>query len=172
MGLNLDTKTAARESFEAVALSEIGLLYRVARRLALNSSDAEDLVGQTLCAAAKAWGTFDGRYARSWLLTILKNEHLKGIRRSGSRPRTVALSEGFEYGDDGFEKESDDRTLADQILAELDELPEEFRIAVALCDVEQMSYAEAADSLGIPVGTVRSRLFRGRRALRERLKNR
>jgi RNA polymerase sigma-70 factor, ECF subfamily len=166
----LEARTLALDSFERTALAELGLLYRVARRLVLDSVDAEDLVGQTLCAAARAWSSFDGRHPRSWLLTILKNEHLKGIRRAGSRPRTVPMEDNFEHGDLGFGDEVENRALADRILTELDALPEEFRMAVALCDVEQMSYEEAAKVMRVPVGTVRSRLFRGRRALRERLK--
>ncbi|MEA2554051.1 MAG: hypothetical protein QOJ65_2227 [Fimbriimonadaceae bacterium] len=136
----------------------------------MNSTDAEDLVGQTLLAAARAWGNFDGRYIRSWLVTILKNEHLKGIRSKASRPKTVGLEDGKELTEGSPEHEIDTRAFADEILKELDSLPEDFRMAVALCDVEQMSYEDAAQALGVPIGTVRSRLFRGRRLLRDKLK--
>jgi RNA polymerase sigma-70 factor (ECF subfamily) len=163
--------TSGKADFEKAALTELPLLYRVARRYAMNAAEAEDLVGQTLLAAAKAWANFDGRHVRSWLITILKNEHLKAIRTRSSRPRTIALEDHSSDAADGdIGEEINQRAFVDDILRELDNLPEDFRMAVALCDVEQMSYEDAAASLGIPIGTVRSRLFRGRRALREKLK--
>ena len=159
-----------KPDFEKAALSELGLLYRVARRLAMNATEAEDLVSQTLLSAAKAWENFDGRHPRSWLVTILKNEHLKTIRSRASRPKTVAIDDGGELSEPSPADHIDQRAFVDDILRELDTLPEDFRMAVALCDVEQMSYEDAAQALGVPIGTVRSRLFRGRRALREKLK--
>ena len=164
------TANSAKPDFEKAALGELGLLYRVARRYAMNATDAEDLVSQTLLAAAKAWDGFDGKHLRSWLITILKNEHLKAIRHRASRPKTVGLDDSFELPQESPANEIDQRAFVEDILRELDGLPEDFRMAVALCDVEQMSYEDAAAALGIPIGTVRSRLFRGRRALREKLK--
>lgn len=163
-------RAASKPDFETAALGELGLLYRVARRLAMNATDAEDLVSQTLLSAARSWDGFDGRHTRSWLVTILKNEHLKSIRRKASRPKTVSIDDGGELTHGSLGEEIDQRAFVDDILRELDGLPEDFRMAVALCDVEQMSYEDAAAALGVPIGTVRSRLFRGRRLLRERLK--
>ena len=159
-----------KPDFEKAALSELPLLYRVARRYAMNAAEAEDLVGQTLLSAARAWDNFDGRHTRSWLITILKNEHLKTIRQKSSRPKTIGFEESGEVSEGDLGSEIDQRAFVEDILRELDSLPEDFRMAVALCDVEQMSYEDAAEALGIPIGTVRSRLFRGRRALREKLK--
>lgn len=168
----LDTPSAPnKRRFEDAALPELGLLYRVAKRLATNASDAEDLVGQTLLSAAKGWSTFDGRYIRGWLVAILKNEHLKMLRTRASRPQTVGLEDGAAISKGSLADEIDQVAFVDEILRELDNLPEEFRMAVALCDIEQFSYEEAAKTLSIPVGTVRSRLFRGRRLLREKLKH-
>lgn len=160
----------AKPDFETAALGELGLLYRVARRYAMHATDAEDLVSQTLLAAAKAWAAFDGKHTRSWLITILKNEYLKTLRHRSSRPKTVAIEDSFEVPQDSPADEIDQRAFVEDILRELDSLPEDFRMAVALCDVEQMSYEDAAAAIGVPIGTVRSRLFRGRRALREKLK--
>lgn len=160
----------SKPDFEKAALDELGLLYRVARRLAMNTTDAEDLVSQTLLSAARSWEGFDGRHIRSWLVTILKNEHLKSIRRRSSRPKTVSIDDGGEVTKGSLSDEIDQRAFVDDILRELDGLPEDFRMAVTLCDVEQMSYEDAAAALEIPIGTVRSRLFRGRRLIRERLK--
>lgn len=163
-------RKASREkpSFESVALAEIPVLYRVAKRMALNDADAEDLVGQALLAGAKAWAAFDGQYPRSWLIRILKNEHLMRVRYRGIRPE-VAIDVVEEPSDDGFWQEIAWKSVGEDILRELDRLPEDYRLAVALCDVEEMTYDEAAAAIGVPVGTVRSRVFRGRRLLRARL---
>jgi len=159
-----------KPEFEAAVLGELGLLYRVARRYAMNATDAEDLVSQTLLSAAKAWEAFDGKHTRSWLITILKNEHLKTLRYRSSRPRTVDIEQSFDIAGENAAEQIDQRAFVDDILRELDGLPEDFRMAVALCDIEQMSYEDAASALNVPIGTVRSRLFRGRRMLREKLK--
>lgn len=144
------------------------MLYRVARRMALNDADAEDLVGQSLLLAAKAWGKFDGRHPRSWLIRIMRNEHTGRIRQRASHPET-GLEEVAELSEDGFWEEVSWRAVGTDILRELDRLPEEYRLAVSLCDVEEMSYEQAAEAMEVAVGTVRSRLFRGRRMLRSRL---
>ena len=159
----------AKQAYEKVAMAEMAVLYRVAKRLSRDASDAEDLVGQALLAGAKAWENFDGRYARSWLIKILTNEYLAMKRKRSVRPETVTLADTFDPPTDGLAQEVENRALTGELLKELDALPEEYRLAVALCDVEEMAYQEAADALGVPVGTVRSRLFRGRRILRDRL---
>lgn len=157
-----------KPTFESIALEEIPVLYRVARRMTLNDSDAEDLVGQALLRAVKAWNTFDGRHPRSWLIRIVKNEHLMRIRHRATRPE-IAIDEVAEPTEEGFWEEISWRAVGTDILRELDKLPEEYRLAVALCDVEEMSYEDAAEAMEVPVGTVRSRLFRGRRMLRAAL---
>lgn len=162
------TTERTRKSFESVALEEIPILHRVARRMTLNDADAEDLVGQALLRAVKAWNTFDGRHPRSWLIRIVKNEHLMKVRHRASRPE-IPLEEAVEPTEDGFWEEVSWRAVGDDLLRELDKLPEEYRLAVALCDVEEMSYDDAAEAMDVPVGTVRSRLFRGRRMLRAKL---
>ncbi len=154
--------------FEDVARQELAVLYRVALRLTHSAEDAEDLVSQTLLNAHRAWGSFDGSYPRSWLIKILKNEFLTQRRKRGSAGN-VSIDSIEEPSDEGFWEEVSWSAVGENILRELDRLPEEYRLAVALCDVEEMSYEEAALSLDIPVGTVRSRLFRGRRLLRARL---
>jgi RNA polymerase sigma-70 factor (ECF subfamily) len=153
--------------FEDVARAELPVLYRVAARLTRQSEDAEDLVSRCLLSAARGWESFDGRHARSWLIRILKNEFFNS-RRSG-RVAPVGLDEITEPADEGFWENVSDRALSEALMSELENLPEEYRLAVVLCDVEQMSYEEAASALEVPIGTVRSRLFRGRRILRARL---
>ncbi len=159
-----------KEAFEELAIGEIPVLYRVARRLVRNPDDAEDLVSQTLFLAARAWASFDGRFPRSWLIKIMKNEHLKMVRSAAIRPETVRLDDAPEPDDaEAGWRDLEARMIGENIVAELDSIPEEFRMAVALCDVEGMSYQEAASALEVPLGTIRSRLFRGRRLLRDRL---
>lgn len=158
----------AKEPFDRVARREIPVLYRVAARLTRNPDDAEDLVSQSLLSAHRAWKEFDGTYPRSWLIRILKNEFFN-LRRKIGGSTNVSLESIDEPSDDGFWKEVSWRAVGEDILRELDALPEEYRLAVALCDIEEMSYADAAIALETPIGTVRSRLFRGRRLLRSRL---
>lgn len=155
--------------FETTVRRELNTLYRVAQRLTGKAADAEDLVGQTLLAAAKAWNNFDGRHPKAWLIAILRNERNRSIRTASSRPQTADI-EAAELADgDGGWKDVDLKIIGDHILATLDKIPEEYRLAVALCDVEQLTYEEAAEVLGVPAGTIRSRLHRGRHALRNRL---
>lgn len=155
-----------RPTFEAVALAELPVLYRVARRLTLNAEEAEDLVGQALLNATKSWSSFDGAHPRSWLIKIMRNVFLES-----KRSYAPVAQELDEQTSDGTDVVSciNAKTIAENIYQELDRMPEEYRLAVALCDVEEMTYEEAADALGVPVGTVRSRLFRGRRILRDKV---
>jgi len=163
------TRSNARKpSFERLVQAELPVLYRVARRLTRSDEDAEDLVGQALLLAARAWDQFDGRHARSWLITILKNEHLGRVRKKSSRPE-ANIDDVAEPSDEGFWEEISWRAVGEDLLRELDKLPEEYRLAVALCDIEEMSYEEAGMAMEVGIGTVRSRLFRGRRMLRSRL---
>lgn len=158
----------ARQTFEDVALRELPVLYRMAQRFLGSGPDAEDLVSQTLLLAAKGWASFDGRFPRSWLIKIMKNEFLRLRRSSHSAP--VGFGDAPEPCDEGREwRDLDTQLLSETIISELDGLPEEYRLAVSLCDVEEMSYDEAARALEVPIGTIRSRLFRGRRLLRDKL---
>jgi RNA polymerase sigma-70 factor (ECF subfamily) len=170
-GMRVNTREAPRAgagSFEKVALVEMPVLYRVAKRLTLDLNEAEDLVGQTLVKAVGAWSSFDGRFARSWLIRILKNEHLGNLRKSASRPTTVPLDDTQLSEEDCWEEVSW-KAVGEEIWKELDALPEAFRLTIALCDVEELTYEEAAEAMDVPVGTVRSRLFRARRMLRSKL---
>lgn len=166
----IDTDLSKEAAFERLALEELPVLYRVARRVVRDAAEAEDLVSQTLLAAAKGWTSFDGRFGRSWLIKIMKNEHLRNIRTRNSRAQTVSFEEVPEPHDQADTwRDLDAKLITDQVVCQLDAVPEEYRLAVVLCDIEQMSYEEAANALEVPVGTIRSRLFRGRRILREKL---
>jgi RNA polymerase sigma-70 factor (ECF subfamily) len=156
-----------KPDFETAVRRELPVLYRVARRMVRNEDEAADLVQQALVKAFGAWRKFDGKHVRSWLIKILRNENLMRIR-SDARAELVELEEGSAV-DSGFWDEVFWRNQVGRLLDELDGLPEEFKMAVVLCDVEQLSYEEAALSMDVPIGTVRSRLSRGRAMLRIRL---
>jgi RNA polymerase sigma-70 factor, ECF subfamily len=155
-------------SFESKVRSELPVLYRVARRLCGCPTEAEDLVGQTLMKACRGWDGFDGRFLRSWLIQILRREFYDRRRQANAAPLVLDLEE-IDLVDDGDWSAVDWKLAAERILDELDRLPEEYRLAVQLCDVEEMSYEEAAEAMEVPIGTVRSRLYRGRAQLRQRL---
>lgn len=157
-----------RRDFESSVKGELALLFRCAKRLAGSSDEAEDLVQATLIKGFQAWDSFDGRYLRSWLLSILRNEHLARVRQR--RPTTSLYElECDEPADEDIWNSLVTRDQAARIREELDKLPLEYRMAVHLCDVEELSYEEAAHAMDVPIGTVRSRLFRGRTMLRMRL---
>ena len=158
----------ARRDFESEIRPELPVLYRVARRMVRCEDEAEDLVGQTVAKAYAAWSRFDGQYLRSWLIKILRNEVYNVRRMQESRPEESELRDDLA-GDGPFWDDVHWKICAQHLHRELDKLPDEFRLAVHLCDIEGMSYEEAACAMDVPVGTVRSRLFRGRARLRTKL---
>jgi RNA polymerase sigma-70 factor (ECF subfamily) len=174
--------TAARAAFEAEALASLDSLFRAARRLTRSAADAEDLVQETYLKAFRAADQFEpGTNLRAWLFTILHNSARNRLR-DHAREAVTADSEAVEraaempHGGPGAGLPETPETLllrdtlAPELQAAIDELPEQFRQAVWLRDVEEFSYAEIATMLSIPVGTVMSRISRGRHLLFDRLK--
>jgi len=164
--------------FEAEALSAIDSLYRAARRLIRVPADAEDLVQETYLKAFRAAGSFEpGTNMRAWLFTILYNT-ARNRARDNARD---AVSIDSEVVDRAAEVPAPGRAietpetllmrdaLAPELQAAIDALPDAFRQAVWLRDVEEFSYAEIADMLSVPIGTVMSRISRGRHLLFEKL---
>lgn len=160
-----------RIDFEESMRPELPVLFRVARRMVHNDDDAEDLVSQTLMRAHIAWSRFDGRHPRSWLIRILRNEFLKSIR---NKHETLQLGElDVEPVDEAMSWTAiADNLSAEIILLELDKMAPDYAVTIQLCDVEQLSYEEAAEAMDVPIGTVRSRLFRARAMLRQRIAHR
>jgi RNA polymerase sigma-70 factor, ECF subfamily len=159
---------SARWEFEREIRSERPTLTRVARRLCRDKQDAEDLVAQTLLRACQARGRFDGRFLRSWLIQIMRNEWRNDWRAQQSKPPTLSIEEHVVRVEP-FWDEVCWRIDSQAILEELQFLSEDHRLVIQLCDVEEMSYEETATALELPIGTVRSRLFRAREQLRNRL---
>jgi len=172
----------ARKEFEATALPHVDALYGAAYRLTHNPRDAEDLVQEAILRAYRFWDSFEkDSNCKAWLFKILTNTFINDYQKR-KRSREVlnaALSE--QRATDGVlvqersaaQRDPEgiliERTLSDDVAAALATLPEEFRLAVILCDVEGFSYKEIADILECPIGTVMSRLYRGRRLLRKEL---
>lgn len=158
-----------RRDFERAVRDELPVLYRVARRMGCTEEEAEDVVQTTLLKAFKSYDSFDGNYFRSWLIRILRNERLMLLR---TPIVTTSLDDDEEFHEIPVEPFWDEvawRLQAGRILEELTQLPDIYRMVLQLCDVEDLTYEEAATALDIPVGTVRSRLFRARTMLRQRL---
>ena len=167
--------------FEREALAHLPTLLAVGTRLTRNAAEAEDLVQDTLLKALRAREHFaQGSNMRAWLLRILTNTFINRYRRGGLErsvldgPDADPLADGW-IGASTMEAMRDPESralravLEKEILQALDELPEEFRLAVVLSDVEELSYREIAEIMGCPIGTVMSRLHRGRRLLKGRL---
>jgi RNA polymerase sigma-70 factor, ECF subfamily len=159
-------------AFERYVLPEIEVLLRVAHSLTRNHAEAEDLVQDTLLRAYRGIGGFDGRHPRAWLLTILRNTHINRNRRR----RPELLRDPDAAADRMISAASDERTDAVvddeidiEIIRSLESLDEPFRRVVELVDMDGLSYAEAAEVLDVPVGTVTSRLHRARSRIRDRL---
>jgi RNA polymerase sigma-70 factor (ECF subfamily) len=159
---------APETRFEREALPHLRALSRAALRLARNLADAEDLVQETYLRAYRAFGTYTpGTDIRGWLFTILYRVRTDGYRRAARRPRTVDERDPDLFAATGrFDRASDARRDVARGLAHV---PPVFREAVVLRDVHELSYDEVSRTLGVPVGTVMSRLHRGRALLRRAL---
>ena len=164
-----------RERFEAEALPHLKAVYNHAWRLARREEDARDLSQETFLRAYQAFDSYTpGTHARAWLLKILYSVFVNRYRRDRRAPAEVSIDEmelryprhfaAPEQGT-GVDPWRPSSWAAPEVEAALAELPEAFRQAVLLVDVEELTYEEASAALGCPVGTVRSRLFRARRIL-------
>lgn len=146
-------------------------MYAVAFRLAGNHSDAEDVVQESLLRVKRGLVTYRPGALQGWLARIVTNVFLDETRRRSRRPQ-VPLPDDPDRVIEGGAAADDDlamRSLPDHLQDALSALPEEFRTAVVLCDVAGLTYDEIAAHTGVPVGTVRSRVHRGRSRLREAL---
>lgn len=158
------------EAFDVYVIPELPVLYRTARSLTRSDADAEDLVQDTLLRAFRAIDRFDGRYPRAWLLTILRNTNINRARKK--KPDLLNDPEAtFERSTDFANFDGPEQTVLEPVfetvvLDAFDQLPAKFRDVIQLVDLEGKSYGEAADTLGIPVGTVMSRLHRARKRIR------
>lgn len=164
----------ANERFRHYVVPEVPVLLRVARRMTASPQDAEDVVQETLLRAYRAIDRFDGRHPRAWLLTILRNATANLYRRArpqlaDSPEQLLQLPAAGPEGRNGPEERLLDGVVEAEIVQALFALSQSFREVVVLVDVDGLSYQEAAEALGIPTGTVMSRLHRARKKMRKRL---
>ena len=174
-----DERHARGWDFEAAAMPFVDSLYNAAYRMARNAQDAEDLVQETYYKAYKYYDKFqEGTNLKAWLFKILKNTFINSYRKKQNVPPKADFADiegSFEsiVSDEAPQQDqtkSPEEALLDKVLDEdvqraLDELSEDYRMVVLLADLEGFSYKEIAEILDIPVGTVMSRLYRGRRLL-------
>jgi RNA polymerase sigma-70 factor, ECF subfamily len=178
----LAQEARARVRFEEEALELSDQVYRVARRMVGSREEAEDLVQQTYERAFRAWRQFTpGTNLRAWLLRILTNLNIDRGRRQQRSPQTTSLdTEAADYflynklesqvpEENPDEERVLERLSQDSVVEALAEVPHDFRDVIVLVDIGEFSYADAAQILDIPIGTVMSRLHRGRRILKKNL---
>ena len=178
--VNLTVEEKTRFQLEALPL--IDSLYGAALRMTRNPTDAEDLVQDTMLRTYRAFDRFEaGTNLKAWLFRIMTNAYINTYRKKQREPQNVSADEIEDFDlyqelknhDSQFgetpEKIVLDRLVDSDILEAIEDLPDQFRLAVVLSDIEGFSYAEMAEIMGVPMGTVMSRLHRGRKALQKRL---
>jgi RNA polymerase sigma-70 factor, ECF subfamily len=162
------------DRFRDQVLSELDVLYRVARRLTRTPTEAEDLVQDALLRAYRSFDGFDGRYPRAWLLTILRNTNVNRLQKRrpdllGDEVAQRLPSRGAAGRQDGTPEQALHDEFDPSVRAALAGLSPNHRAVIALVDLDGLSYREAADVIGVPVGTVMSRLHRARGKVRVHL---
>ena len=168
--------------FQMDALPLLDSLYGAALRMTRNPADAEDLVQETMLRAYRSFQSFEpGTNLKAWLFRILTNAYINIYRKKQREPQKVSADELEDFDlyqelkghDPQFQQTPEsivlDSLVDSDILRAIEELPEQFRLAVMLSDVEDFSYAEMAEIMDVPMGTVMSRLHRGRKALQKTL---
>lgn len=182
--LEVEEKSIAPEKakalFEKEFMPHLDAMYNFALRLTNDEEDAHDLVQDTCLKAYRFIGSFEpGTYAKAWLFRILKNNFINDYRKKSRGPSKVE----FEWVEQAYVGEEDaepafqadlkaetvNEMMGDEITKAIQALPVDFRMIIILCDLEDFSYEEMAKILNIPIGTVRSRLHRGRALLKDTL---
>jgi RNA polymerase sigma-70 factor (ECF subfamily) len=166
----------ANIAFEKHVLPELDVLYRTARSLTRNPADAEDLVQDTLLRAFRAIERFDGRYPRAWLLTIMRNANINRARKKKpdllDDPDAI-FERSTEFAENVTPEDEVVEPVFDAVVQDaFNRLSDDFRQVVELVDLNGLAYKEAADLLGVPVGTVMSRLHRARKRIRDEISER
>jgi len=171
-GRGPDSDVSDHQAFTNLVTPELDILYRVARTLVRRPGDAEDLVQDTLVRAFRGIGGFDGDYPRAWLLTIMRNTEVNRNRRR--RPSLLFDPDSSDaVADIGSAGQPEEEFVGGEferaVRIAMIALPEHYARVVELVDIDGLSYAETAELLGIPLGTVMSRLHRARARIRKQL---
>jgi RNA polymerase sigma-70 factor (ECF subfamily) len=170
---------ALHKEFERQTTPHMEVLYNYALRMTGNPEDARDILQETFLKAYRFWDKFEqGTNIRAWLFRIMKNTYINQYRKDVKEPEKVEYEEIEKYYDIIRDESTDSTDLQEKMFGQLldddvsnalNELPEEFRTVVILCDIEGLSYEEIAEFIQVPIGTVRSRIHRGRKILYTRL---
>lgn len=168
-----------QKDFEDEIVPHLDAMYNFALRLTSDPNDAEDLVQDTIVKAFRFFSSYEkGTNAKAWLFRILKNSYINNYRKKSKQPNQVDYDEVSSFYETIRADRTDTSDLEDRMFRELidddisqalEELPEDFRTVVLLCDVEGFTYEEIANMLDVPIGTIRSRLHRGRNLLKAEL---
>lgn len=168
-----------QEDFEEEIIPHLDAVYNFALRLTSDPNDAEDLVQDTIVKAYRFFSSYEkGTNAKAWLFRILKNSYINNYRKKSKQPNQVDYDEVATFYETIRAERTDTSDLEDRMFRDLvdddisnalEELPEDFRTVVLLCDVEGFTYEEIANMLDVPIGTIRSRLHRGRNLLKAQL---
>lgn len=168
-----------QQDFEDEMLPHLDAIYNFALRLTTDPNDAEDLVQDTIVKAFRFFNSYEkGTNAKAWLFRILKNSYINNYRKKSKQPHQVDYDEISTFYETVRSEQSNTtdmedimygQLLDDDVTRALERIPEDFRTVVLLCDVEGFTYEEIANMLDVPIGTIRSRLHRGRNLLRAQL---
>lgn len=168
-----------QKDFDEEIIPHMDALRNFALRLTTDTNDAEDLVQDTIVKAYRFFGSYErGTNAKAWMFRILKNSFINNYRKTAKRPSEVDYDEIASYYESVRAERTDTSDLEsllfremmdDQLSRALRVLPEDFRTVVILCDIEDNTYEEIANMLDVPIGTIRSRLHRGRNLLKAEL---
>ncbi len=175
-----NTHTIYKE-FESEAIPHMDILYNYALRMTGNSDDAHDLVQETYLKAFRFWDKYEkGTNIRAWLFRIMKNSYINRYRKESKKPETIDYEDIANFYNTIRHQSTDQNDLQEKIFGglleddvarALESLPEDFRTVVILSDIEGLSYDEISEFVDCPIGTVRSRLHRGRKMLQTKLFN-
>lgn len=178
---NEDKKEHYERVFEKELLPHIDALNTFAYHLTYSEADAQDLVQETYLKAFRFIDKYiEGTNAKAWLFKILKNAYINQYRKAAKRPTKVDFEEIVSYQDSedsamnsylDLREEIFENMMGDEVTIAINSLPIDFRTVILLCDIEGFTYEEISKILDIPIGTVRSRLFRARNMLKEKLKD-
>lgn len=168
-----------QDDFNEEIIPHLDALYNFALRLTSDPNEAEDLVQDTVVKAYRFFSSYEkGTNAKAWLFRILKNSYINNYRKKSKKPQQVDYDEVSTFYETVRAERTDTSDLEnkmyrelmdDDITGALEQLPEDFRTVVLLCDVEGFTYEEIANMLDVPIGTIRSRLHRGRNLLKAQL---
>ncbi len=176
----MSTISDKNKLFEKELLPHIDSLKTFAFHLTYNENDADDLVQETYMKAYRFIDKYiEGTNAKAWLFKILKNAYINEYRKKSKQPTKVDFEEIISYHDSDekgntnyldLREEIFENMMGDEVTTAINKLPIDFRTVILLCDIEGFTYEEISKIINVPIGTVRSRLFRARNMLKEKLK--